>query len=188
MPRVTKAELTAALEESKNLTRNLQEELRVEKEDLRVEKITSLELQARLKSLEEENEDLKKRVRRGCDRSRSPRRPAATVEADLAVTSRALHQVSRWQESAVVRDQKDEIQRLQAEVASLRRGEGPLGEVLAYNDSLTIANINHQRTPQVAARFAEAFAQQKMPVNVAIQKMKKSMEEASDFLRWGREP
>ena len=185
MPRVTKADLTVALEESQNLARSLQQ-------DLRVERITSSSMcsaidttHARMERLETENEDLKKRVRNGCDRSRSPRMPAAKVEADLATTISALHQVSRWQESAVVSEQKDEIQRLRAEVASLRRGEGPLGEVLAYNDALGVAKFNLQRTPQVAATFAAGFARQTMPVNVAIQNLEKRCRDDSDLLRWG---
>ena len=108
------------------------------------------------------------------------------------MTSRAFHQVSRWQESAVVQEQRDEIQRLHAAMAekdaqnaSLRRGEGPFGEVLAHNDALRVAKYNHQRTPPQSAAYAADFARQTMPVNVAIQKMLESVDTVSAFLRWG---
>jgi hypothetical protein len=96
-------------------------------------------LQNRCRELREENEKLKKRISRGHDRSRSPRMPAANSEANVTSTCKALNQVSLWQRDTLVEEQRAEIQRLQMEAAqkdamieSLRRGEGPVGEVLAH--------------------------------------------------------
>lgn len=108
------------------------------------EKVANLEganafLQHRAGQLVKENEELKRRISRGHDRSRSPRRPATSSEAHAALTCKAMHQVSLWQQAPVVQEHRDEIQRLRAEVAqkdetieSLLRGEGPLGPVLAH--------------------------------------------------------
>jgi hypothetical protein len=96
-------------------------------------------LRNRCRELREENEKLKKRISRGHDRSRSPRMPAANSEANVTSTCKALNQVRLWQRDTLVEEQRAEIQRLQMEavqkdamIESLRRGEGPVGEVLAH--------------------------------------------------------
>ncbi len=109
------------------------------------------ELAVENRELKEENEELKKRISRGHDRSRSPRMPAANSEANVTSTCKALSQVRLWQRDTLVEEQRAEIQRLRAEVAqkdgqiaSLRRGEGPVGEVLAhaYTVKLTRHGVN----------------------------------------------
>ena len=87
--------------------------------------------------LEKENEQLKRRISRGHDRSRSPRRPASSSQAHMEMTCKALNQVRSWQRDTVVDEQKEEIARLRAlvaekdeQIASLRRGEGAVGPVL----------------------------------------------------------
>jgi len=185
MPTFTKAQLAQQVADLKGENADLKQQVR----DLHEE---SEERAKHVVELKQENEDLKKRVRRGCDRSRSPRRPTTGAEASQAMTSMALHQVSLWQGSTLVKEQRDEIQRLHAamaekdaQIASLRRGEGPLGEVVAHNDALRVAKYNHQRTPQQSAAYAADFARQTMPVNMAIQKMLESVDTVSAFLRWG---
>ena len=108
------------------------------------------------------------------------------------MTSRAFHQVSRWQESAVVQEQRDEIQRLHAamaekdaQITSLRRGEGPLGEVLAHNDALRVAKYNFQRDPQYAASLAAGFAKETMSVNEGFEKLITCIDTMNDFVHWG---
>ena len=108
------------------------------------------------------------------------------------MTSRAFHQVSRWQESAVVQEQRDEIQRLHAamaekdaQITSLRRGEGPLGEVLAHNDALRVAKYNLQRTPQYAASVAAGFANVTMSVNEGFENLITSIDAMSVFVHRG---
>ena len=181
MPRITKAQLEQQVAD-----------LQADNEDLEQES-DDLFLQA--EDLKQKNEDLKKRVRRGCDRSRSPRRPATGAEASQAMTSMALHQVSRWQESSVIKEQRDEIQRLHAAMAekdaqnaSLRRGEGPLGEVLAHNDALRVAKYNFQRIPLYAASVAARFAKETMSVGEGFENVINIFDTGSSFVHWGSHP
>ena len=167
-------------------------DLKQQVKDLREE---SEECAQHVVELKQKNEDLKNRVRRGCDRSRSPRRPATTVEANQALTSRALHQVSLWGESAIVKEQRDEIQRLHAamaekdaQIASLRRGEGPLGEVLAHNDAHLAVRYNFQRSPEYAASIAEGFARETMTVGEGFAKVMKIFADGHTFIQRGSHP
>jgi hypothetical protein len=96
-------------------------------------------LRGRAGELLKENDELKKRLARGHDRSRSPRMPAANSQANVDMTCKALNLVKLWQQDTVAEEQRAEIRRLQAEavqkdqlIESLRRGEGPVGEVLAH--------------------------------------------------------
>lgn len=118
MPRVTKAQLQERVDELEGANHFLQE---------------------RAGQLVRENDELKKRISRGHDRSRSPRMPAANSKANVTSTCKALNQVSLWQRDTVVEEQRAEIQRLREElaqkveqIAGLRRGEGPVGEVLVH--------------------------------------------------------
>jgi len=122
-PRVTKAQLQAQVDE-----------LEAENEGLEHD---NNYLVSQNEELKKENKKLKDQVRRGNARSRSPQRPAASAEANVNLTCRALRQVSLWQQAPVVQEHRDEIQRLREElakkdeqIASLRRGEGPIGPVL----------------------------------------------------------
>ena len=143
MPRVTKAELAAALEESQTLARNLQKE----------------------------NEDLKAQSAHR-PRSRSPKRfPASSSQKQMDVSCKAFFQVKKWQRDQVLEEQNEKIAELTAEnarkdeeIARLRRGEGPVGEVLAHVDALENARINHAREPDQAAWIAERLARQTRPV------------------------
>jgi len=185
MPRTTKAQLEQQVADLQGENADLKQQVK----DLQDE---SEECAQHVVELKQKNDDLKKRVRRGCDRSRSPRRPATTVEANQAMTSRALHQVSRWGESIVVKEQRDEIQRLHAamaekdaQIASLRRGEGPLGEVLAHNDALNVAKYNFQRSPEYAASVAAGFAEETMSVNEGFEKLIKRIDTMNQFVHYG---
>ena len=185
MPRITKAQLEQQVADLQGENEDLKQQVQNWQED-------SENCAQQVVDLKQKNEDLKKRVRRGCDRSRSPRRPATTVEANQALTSMALHQVSRWGESAVVKEQRDEIQRLHAamaekdaQIASLRRGEGPLGGVLAHNDALRVAKYNLHRTPQYAASVAAGFANVTMSVNEGFENLINSIDAMSIFVHRG---
>ena len=185
MPRITKAQLEQQVADLQGENVDLKQQVK----DLQEE---SENFAQQVVDLKQKNEDLKKRVRRGCDRSRSRRRPATGAEASQAMTSRAFHQVSRWQESAVVQEQRDEIQRLHAamaekdaQITSLRRGEGPLGDVLAHNDALRVAKYNLQRTPQYAASVAAGFAKVKMSVNKGFENLINSIDAMSIFVHRG---
>ena len=185
MPRITKAQLEQQVADLQEEKRDLGQQVKDLQED-------SENFAQQVVDLKQKNEDLKKRVRRGCDRSRSPRRPATGAEASQAMTSRALHQVSRWGESAVVGEQRDKIQQLlselaekDAQIASLRRGEGPLGEVLAHNDALTAVRYNFQRSPEYAASIAAGFAKETMTVGEGFEKVMKIFTEGYSFVQRG---
>ena len=135
--------------------------------------------------MKKENEDLKNRVRRGCDRSRSPRRPTTSHQANMDTTCKAFAQVSLWQRDNVAREQRGEIQRLQDEVASLRRGDGPIGEVLARNDADLCARINHVYPPESARRFAEMFQQQTRPVHEVLQTLGNVLRDTRELAMYG---
>ena len=185
MPRITKAQLEQQVADLQGENAELKQQVQDWQED-------SENCAQQVVDLKQKNEDLKKRVRRGCDRSRSPRRPATTVEANQALTSRALHQVSRWGESAIVKEQRDEIQRLHAamaekdaQIASLRRGEGPLGEVLAHNDALRVVKYNFNRSPPFAASLAATFAKETMSVNEGFEQVIKCIDTMTNFVYYG---
>jgi regulator of replication initiation timing len=185
MPTFTKAQLAQQVADLKGENADLKQQVR----DLHEE---SEERAKHVVELKQENEDLKKRVRRGCDRSRSPRRPTTGAEASQAMTSMALHQVSLWQGSTLVKEQRDEIQRLHAamaekdaQIASLRRGEGPLGEVLAHNDALNVARYNFQRSPEYAASVAAGFAKETMSVGEGFEKVMKIFTDGYSFIQRG---
>jgi hypothetical protein len=93
-----------------------------------------------VQGLLKENEELKKAAAAKRARSRSPRRPSLSSQAYLQASCRALTQVGLWQRDSVLSEQREEIlqlrseiQKKDAEIARLRRGEGPLGEVLLYS-------------------------------------------------------
>jgi DNA repair exonuclease SbcCD ATPase subunit len=152
MPRVTKAQLEAQV-------------ATLERKIATFEDVVQRR-EAALRDARKENEQLKTRISRGHDRSRSPRRPATSAEANVELTCRALRQVSLWQQDTVVQEHRDEIQQLREElakkdkeIASMRRGEGPIGEVLlnAYArrfglgdnelDRWQATNLRRQTTP-----------------------------------------
>jgi uncharacterized small protein (DUF1192 family) len=153
-------------------------------------RVTKAELEHQIQLLQQENEELKQKVRRGFDRSRSPRLPAARSQASVATTCRALDQVCLWQRDAVMKEQVSEIQRLQAElvkkdeeIAALRRGEGPVGEVMAHIDQLWLTHSNFQRSPDVAAYRAKLYAQRTQPVHVTLREMEDRLQGMVDSLR-----
>jgi chromosome segregation ATPase len=175
MPRVTKAQLEAQVA---TLER----------------KITTFEdvvqrREAALREARQENEQLKRRISRGHDRSRSPRQPATSAEANVALTCRALRQVSLWQQDAVVQEHRDEIQRLQEElakkdqeIAGMRRGEGPIGEVLlnVYTRKYGLGDS------EIDAWNSARMRQQTTPVHEFINRLQRIHSDHSDVtLRGG---
>jgi hypothetical protein len=63
---------------------------RVTKAQLEQERV---EMQAKVARLEKENSELKRRISRGHDRSRSPRMPATSSQVNMDMTCKALRQV-----------------------------------------------------------------------------------------------
>ena len=144
--------------------------------------------EAALRDARKENEQLKTRISRGHDRSRSPRRPATSAEANMALTCRALRQVSLWQQAPVVQEHRDEIQRLREElakkdeqIASLRRGEGPIGEVLlnAYARRFGLGDS------QLDVWHAASLRRQTTPVHEFVDRLNRNLNDLVDVTRRG---
>lgn len=126
--------------------------------------------------LEEENDFLKREVRNLSAeleelrrRERSPRRlSASTSHARLSATCKALNQVRKWDRDAMLEERDAKIAELvatvekqKAEIASLRRGEGPIGEVLLANWPPSALYPDTR----------ERLLAQTRPVNVTIKRM-----------------
>jgi cell division protein FtsB len=174
MPRVTKAQLeaqVAALEDEIEGLEGQNEFLVKQNEDLM-----------------KENKRLKDHVRRGNSRSRSPRRPATSAEANVNLTCRALRQVSLWQQDTVVQEHRDEIQRLREElakkdkeIASVRRGEGPIGEVLLNAYTRRFGRTDNQ----IDAWHAAHLQRQTTPVYEFVNRLHQNLNDLSDVTRRG---
>ena len=126
--------------------------------------------------LEEENDFLKREVRNLSAeleelrrRERSPRRlSASTFHARLSATCKALNQVRKWDRDAMIEERDAKIAELlatvekqKAEIASLRLGEGPIGEVLLANWPPSALYPDTR----------ERLLAQTRPVNVTIKRM-----------------
>ena len=102
----------------------------------------------------------------------------------MELTCRALRQVSLWQQDTVVQEHRDEIQRLREElakkdeqIASLRRGEGPIGPVLYEIRRRENANHNIQGYPGMQQRYE----QQIQPIMYFVEKMQKLHRDMREF-------
>jgi hypothetical protein len=175
MPRVTKAQLEAqvATLEAENEGLEGHNEFLVKQNE----------------ELMKENKRLKDHVRRGNSRSRSPRRPATSAEAKVELTCRALRQVSLWQQDTVVQEHRDEIQRLREElakkdkeIASMRRGEGPIGEVLlnAYE-----RNFGPLTDSELDVWHAASLRRQTTPVYEFVNGLRRNLSDLVDVTRGG---
>ena len=146
------------------------------------------EMQAKVARLEKENGELKRRISRGHDRSRSPRMPATSSQAHVDVTCKALNQVRLWQQDAILQEHREEIQRLQAavaekdeQVAFYRRGEGPVGPVLVHMNRMRC-----QRAGIAPDIFTERLMNQRTkPVHEYFNTMNNVLRDASDVMFWG---
>ena len=128
MPRITKADLTVTLDASLRRVEILEQELHAKQTQNVALSGALLSADARVALLSKENEALKAERGPGA-RSRSPRRDATSA----AKTHRVLKLVQRFDRDAVIDEQRETIARQQREIVSLRRGDGPIGEVLLHN-------------------------------------------------------
>ena len=168
-PRLNKAQLELA---NLNLQRQLKE--------------ASQELQAKVT----ENNELKKRISRGHDRSRSPRMPATSSQANVDMTCKALNQVRLWQRDDVLKERMDEIERLRAVVAEkdrkidfYRRGEGPVGPVLVHARRLSNARAGY--TPSDPSLVEDMLNKGTRPAHEYFSTMNRVLRDAADVMSWG---
>jgi len=160
---------------------------RITKAQLEQERV---EMQAKVARLEKENSELKRRISRGHDRSRSPRMPATSSQAHVDTTCKALHQVRLWQRDAILQEHREEIQRLQAtvakkdlQIASLRRGEGSIGEVLLNVYERRVGPLGDS---QLDVWHAASLRRQTTPVHEFVNRLHQNLNDLSDVtLRGG---
>ena len=186
MPRITKADLTATLETSRRQVESLEfyaENLKVRADnlqqnveslmsDLSMEQASSKSWMARAVLLEKENKALKAERGQG-DRSRSPRRDAVSA----ATTHRVLKLVQHFERDNVIDEQRETIAKQQREIVSLRRGDGPIGEVLLHN---------WMQSPGRVADFTVNMVKaQTTPVNTIMASLHRLVSAASDLALWG---
>ena len=175
MPRVTKADLTRSLEVRDSIMLSL-------REDLRVERITSGsmctaldKMHARVEVLEKENKALKAERGQGA-RSRSPRRDAVSA----ATTHRVLKLVQHFERDNVIDEQRETIAKQQREIASLRRGDGPIGEVLLHNWLTSAGGASDD-----VMRVLKA---QTTPVNTVLTSLRRISSAMDGICWWGGVP
>ena len=186
MPRVTKADLTASLETSRRHVESLElyaENLKVRADnlqhnveslmsDLSMEQASLDKMHARVEVLEKENEALKAECGHRA-RSRSPRRDAMSA----ATTHRVLNLVRHFERDAVIDEQRESIAKQQREIESLRRGDGPIGEVLLHNWS---------QTPGVVSDYTvNVLKAQTTPVNTTLASLRRLSSAMDGICWWG---
>jgi hypothetical protein len=151
-------------------------------------RVTKAQLEQHVARLEKENSELKRRISRGHDRSRSPRLPATSSQANVDMTCKALNQVRLWQQDVVVQEHRAEIQQLREELAKkdeqisfYRRGEGPVGPVLVHMNRLRC-----ERVGIAPDSFVEDILNRRMrPVHEYFNTMNNVLRDAADVMYWG---
>ena len=127
-----------------------------------------------LKRAQKELQDRKKR-------DRSPRRLSASMSHDqLSVTCSAMHQVQLWERDAMLGERDARIRELQAvidkqkeDIASLRRGDGPIGEVMLHN------------FPAASEASKARILATTTPVNQTLRNIQLLQRNLGDALVWG---
>ena len=127
-----------------------------------------------LKSAQQELQDRKKR-------DRSPRRLSASMShGQLSVTCSAMHQVQLWERHAMLGERDARIRELQLvidkqkeDIAGLRRGDGPIGEVMVHN------------FPTASEASKARILATTTPVNQTLRKIQLLQRNLGDALVWG---
>ena len=161
MPRVTKADLTRSLEVRDSIMLSLREDLHAK--------------DARVALLEKEIKALKAERGQGA-RSRSPRRDAVSA----ATTHRVLKLVQHFERDNVIDEQRETIAKQQREIASLRRGDGPIGEVLLHNWTNSAGGISDDVMRTLKA--------QTTPVNTVLTSLRRISSAMDGICWWGGVP
>ena len=129
-------------------------------------------LNAHVALLEKENKALKAERGQG-DRSRSPRRD----DMSAATTHHVLKLVQHFERDNVIDEQRETIARQQQEIVSLRRGDGPIGEVLLHNWRQVLGAMTDFTVNVLKA--------QTTPVNTTLESLKRLASAAYDISLWG---
>jgi hypothetical protein len=172
MPRITKADLTATLDASRRYVEILEQNFHKEQIQNGSLRVALHSADARVELLEKENKALKAERGQGA-RSRSPRRDAVSAAATHCV----LRLVQHFERDAVIDEQRETIAKQQREIASLRRGDGPIGEVLLHNWT--------QSPVRVTDFTMNTLKAQTTPVNTTMASLQRLVSAASELSLWG---
>ena len=193
--RRTKAQLLQELEEWKRNAHKALDALRQEKvkwkdlatrqkdliddvtEELEYFKSTADTYEQERDDFQKELEKVQRELSDRKERDRSPRRlSAATSRSRMEQTCKftALGHVLAWERDSVIDEQKQTINKLTQEIEALRRGEGPIGEILLHNQS----DPSDYRKERLLA--------ERTPVNQVLKKLEKLMDTASELTNWGQ--
>ena len=143
---------------------------RVTKADLEAK---NAELHARNTKLSQRVFELGEEVARLRERSRSPRRNAAP----LHLTQAALGVVSKhFIHDPVVDELREVIRKQQETIAALRRGEGPIGEVLLANE---------RKFHEPPAYYIDMMSRRTEQVGVVMRKFERMGNALCELSRWG---
>ena len=141
-----------------------------------------VDLEATVKNLREDRhellEDLKKarqELQDRKDRDRSPRRLSASMSHDqLSVACNALHQVALWERDSMLLERDAKIREQRKQIEGLRRGDGPIGEVMAHIWGSTASKETRAR-----------ILSQTRPVNQTLEDMRRLSNGMRESLMWG---
>ena len=96
-----------------------------------------------------------------------------------AATHRVLNLVQHFERDAVIDEQRETIAKQQREIESLRRGDGPIGEVLLFN---WITRGDAGVDDLLATRTLMA---QTTPVNTMLEALRRTTSAAYNMCLWG---
>ena len=133
--------------------------------------------QTELEGVKEELAKVQRELSDRKERDRSPRRlSAATSRSRMEQTCNftALGHVLAWERDSVIDEQKQTINKLMQEIEALRKGEGPIGEI-----------VLRLRGEDVDDWTKERLLAQKTPVYETLQKMERLMDASLELVRWG---
>ena len=129
-----------------------------------------------LESVQEELEKVRRELSDRKERDRSPRRLSATTSRSrMEQTCKALTHVLAWERDPVIDEQKVAINKLTQEIEALRKGEGPIGEVLLRLKGDDPSDFTRER-----------LLAERTPVYEAIRKLHKLVDSARDLTTWGQ--
>ena len=94
-----------------------------------------------------------------------------------ATTHRVLKRVQHFERDNVIDERRETIARQQREIASLRRGDGPIGEVLTHNWGQTPGAMTDYTVNVLMA--------QTTPVNTTLESLRRLTSAAYDVRLWG---
>ncbi len=107
-------------------------------------------------------------------RERSPRRGSASMsQAQLSVACRALNTMWLNERDEMLAEKDARIRELTEQVQSLRRGDGPIGEVMLHN------------WPRASADTKARLLKETRPVNETFKHMERILESCRDVCSFG---